>query len=255
MSFLPLHAAGKYSSQSSHAASKAQLVISSYIPSLSVLLPRKRVINHSSKAVPKVLAVSQPSTPGHSSLPGTHQEIRRVRNLINDITWLDDHQATVPVVLNAMAQHNIVHFACHGIQDSSNPLNSGFILHDGRLTLQTLMAAAVPAGELAVLSACQTAAGDRALTQEAMHLAAGMLSVGYRNVIGTMWSIDDRDAPIIAAKLYSELLKPRNSNTEWRDDVAEALHLAVQQLKAEVGEEAFIRWVPFIHFASGESEE
>ncbi|KAI0082963.1 hypothetical protein BDY19DRAFT_981531, partial [Irpex rosettiformis] len=53
----------------------------------------------------------------------------------------------------------------------------------------------LPNADLAVLSACQTATGDEKLSEEAVHLAAGMLNIGYKSVIGTMWSISDYIAP------------------------------------------------------------
>jgi CHAT domain-containing protein len=40
---------------------------------------------------------------------------------------------------------------------------------------------------LAFLSACETAKGDRAQPDQAIHLAATMLFVGFRSIIGTMW--------------------------------------------------------------------
>ena len=46
----------------------------------------------------------------------------------------------------------------------------------------------LPKVQLAFLSACQTSVGDKSLSEEAVHLAAGMLAVGYRGVIATMWS-------------------------------------------------------------------
>ncbi|KAF8436642.1 hypothetical protein L210DRAFT_3548852 [Boletus edulis BED1] len=35
------------------------------------------------------------------------------------------------------------------------------------------------------------------LTDEAIHIAAGMLFAGYGGVIGTMWSISDKLAPVM----------------------------------------------------------
>lgn len=49
--------------------------------------------------------------------------------------------------------------------------------------------------ELAFLSACQTAVGDEKIPEESAHLAAGMMVVGFKGVVATMWSIGDADAP------------------------------------------------------------
>ena len=81
-------------------------------------------------------------------------------------------EGTVNAVLEGMATHSWVHLACHGIQDSDDPLRSAFRLYNGRLTLEALMTKHLPNADLAVLSACQTATGDEKLSDEVVHLAA-----------------------------------------------------------------------------------
>ncbi|THU75322.1 hypothetical protein K435DRAFT_914508 [Dendrothele bispora CBS 962.96] len=52
-----------------------------------------------------------------------------------------------------MGKYDIIHLACHGIQDMNNPLNSAFALYDGRLELNRLMRLSLKNAELVVLSA------------------------------------------------------------------------------------------------------
>jgi CHAT domain-containing protein len=82
----------------------------------------------------------------------------------------------------------ILHLACHGIQDSE-PLKSALQLQDGRLTIEDIMRLDLPHAVLAYLSACQTAKGDRKVPDQAVHLAASMLFCGFRSVVGTMWCV------------------------------------------------------------------
>ena len=82
--------------------------------------------------------------------------------------------------------------------------------------------------ELAFLSACQTAKGDSELPEEAIHLAAGMLMAGYGSVVGTMWSIRDDDAPIVAEKFYTYLIGEAGGDST---KAAYALHNAVGHLR------------------------
>jgi CHAT domain-containing protein len=74
---------------------------------------------------------------------------------------------------------SIVHFACHGVQDVINPLNSGLILSDGQLKVSELMRTSDVGFKsgltLAFLSACETAKGDKTVPDEALHLAATLL--------------------------------------------------------------------------------
>ncbi|CAE7174298.1 unnamed protein product [Rhizoctonia solani] len=100
-----------------------------------------------------------------------------------------------------MEQHDWVHLACHAHQNVADPTQSGFFLYEGTLDLATINRRSFRGKGLAFLSACQTATGDEKLADEAVHLASGMLMAGYTSVIGTMWSVHDADAPVIADRL------------------------------------------------------
>ncbi|KAI0319870.1 CHAT domain-containing protein [Amylostereum chailletii] len=242
MAFLPLHAAGVYDGPGGPKI--YDYVVSSYTPTLSALLGAGQHRRQVSK--PSVLAVSQPATPGQNPLPGTIAEIAAVKECVGDQgLYLDREKATKDSVLEAMAKHSWIHLACHAEQRAGDPTKSAFILHDSRLELLDIMKKSFEHTELAVLSACQTATGDEKLAEEAVHLAAGMLMAGYPSVVATMWSIKDRDAPVVVEELYSQLM-PKGGGEDGRR-VAYALHDAVKRLRNEVGEKAFDRWVPFIH--------
>jgi CHAT domain-containing protein len=95
--------------------------------------------------------------------------------------------ATVEAVATKLADVSIVHFACHGTQDQSNPLNSGLKLEDGWLRVSRIMKEKIPNGPLAFLCACETAMGVEKLPDEAMSLGASLLFSGFHRVIATMW--------------------------------------------------------------------
>jgi CHAT domain-containing protein len=95
--------------------------------------------------------------------------------------------AKVDAVSAALPQADILHLACHGVQDADDPLGSGFCLRDGKLTVSALMDIRLERAFLAFLSACETAKGDRDQPDQAVHLAAAILFAGFRSVIGTMW--------------------------------------------------------------------
>jgi CHAT domain-containing protein len=196
---------------------------------------------------PQILVVSQPETPGQTRLPCTVEEVSKIQaHFPRNVTHLNHTEGTVESVLDAMARHEWVHLACHGTQDLSSPMDSAFFLHDGRLKLSRMMSMAHLTAELAVLSACQTAKGDKSLSEEAVHLSAGMLAAGYKSVVATMWSIVDEDGPVLTDVLYAAL--KRNIAAGDGLKVAYALHEAVGDLKNKVGESNFARWVPFVHY-------
>jgi CHAT domain-containing protein len=80
----------------------------------------------------------------------------------------------------------VLHLACHGVQ-APNPLQSAFLLSDGRLTIEYPIRLRMPHAVLAFLSACQTAKGSEVQPDQAIHLAASMLFCGFKSVVGTMW--------------------------------------------------------------------
>ncbi|KAG9122136.1 hypothetical protein FRC07_001613 [Ceratobasidium sp. 392] len=241
LSFLPLHAAGLYDGQSPNAF---DLIVSSYTPTVGALLASVEQVAGLNTGL---LAVGQEVTPGQSPLPNTVEELKVIEKHISPshvYRWLTGASATVAATLNAMDAHSWVHFACHATQDRLNPHHSAFHLHDGKLTLEEIARRAFKSKGLAFLSACQTAAGDHDLPNEATHLAAGMLAAGYRSVIASLWSIWDEDAPVVAEGVYAELTKGGKMD---HTHAARALHKAVGTLRERVGVRAIGRWTPFIH--------
>ncbi|KAJ6592346.1 hypothetical protein B0H19DRAFT_892705, partial [Mycena capillaripes] len=69
------------------------------------------------------------------------------------------------------------------------------------------------------------------------------IAAGFRGAIGTLWSMNDLDGPVVAESVYSHLFwKGRQPEAS---DAAEALHLSIKKLKAQ--NVPYERWVPFIH--------
>ncbi|KAG6373193.1 hypothetical protein JVT61DRAFT_6813 [Boletus reticuloceps] len=211
--FLPIHAAGLYDPAYLQLGHKVyDFVVSSYVPSLSILALSRNPITPPSDVL-RLLAVRQPPSDGQSPLPGVHKEVECIKAIIKNspparTSLLESSTGTVEEVLSLMKETDWVHFACHGIQDAKDPTASGLCLADKRrLKISDIIALSRPHGGLAFLSACQTATGDKDLSDEAIHIAAGMLFAGYGGVVGTMWSISDKIAPDVARDVYAQLLE------------------------------------------------
>jgi CHAT domain-containing protein len=220
-------------------------VMSSYAPTLAAIINA----HESHEICPKfqgLLAIGQKNMPGQSPLPNTEMELRFIQERAGKfgVHLLKGPDASVRSVIEGMEAHSWVHFACHAVQDTTQPTKSAFCLHDKHLDLSTIITKSFPHADFAFLSACQTATGDKKLSEEAIHLAAGLMLAGYRGVIATMWSIQDKDAPVIADHVYAKLFKDTQPNSTG---AALALHHAVKLLRQQVGDLAFLSWVPFIH--------
>ena len=229
-------------------------MISSYTPTISTLLNKIKEASIANQSSTNLLLISQPSTPGQSPFPAAKLETHILRDLIGPppkSLLLENNSATVIQVKEEMKTHSWVHFACHAIQDIAEPLKSGVQLHDGRLEVLEIMKQKIPNADLAFLSACQTSTGDDKLSEEAVHLAVGMLAAGYRSVVATMWSIKDQYGPVIAEDFYTHILKANSGDRQMDSaNATHALHYAAQNIQKRLGdtEEALLTWVPYVHF-------
>jgi CHAT domain-containing protein len=142
-----------------------------------------------------------------------------------------------------MSESNWVHLACHGSQRQDDPTKSGLILEDGCLTLEEITKLDLPHAEFAFLSACQTTTGEETLSDEAVHIAGGMLLAGYRGVVATMWSIEDDLAPEVADEFYRRMMEDEERPDGRR--AAEALHYSIQKLRKKGV--PLTSWIPFVH--------
>jgi CHAT domain-containing protein len=136
----------------------------------------------------KMLLVAQPDAIGLPYLGNTTKEAEEVQiNAPQDSQLIDCFTVPVHLALSSVRSASVLHLACHGCQDHDNPLNSGFELQDGRLTLGDLMRVDTPHAQLAYLSACQSAGMDASRPDESLNLAGAMLFVGFKSIIATMW--------------------------------------------------------------------
>ncbi|PVF91516.1 hypothetical protein CPB86DRAFT_719275 [Serendipita vermifera] len=242
LAFLPLHAAGVYGPGTAD-SQISNYVISSYAPTLSSLLdPPRSPITSSFN----LLSVIQPSAPVASSILNTNQELEYIRRRVagRGHVVLEGEAGTKERVTRGMEECNWLHLACHGIQVPDEPTKSALLLEDGHLTLEEIIRLDLPHAEFAFLSACQTTTGDEKLSEEAVHIAGGMLLAGYRSVVATMWSIRDELAPMVTDEFYRHLMKEGERPDPRK--AAEALHMSVQKLRKQPGVQ-LTDWIPFVH--------
>ena len=220
------------------------LIVHTYVDRLA------REVPNPPKSFQGLLAIAQPNMPGHTCLLNAAKELVDIQQLKPSnfpVHNLCKELATTESVVKDLGERSCVHLTCHAIQNASDPNQSGFYLHDGRLTLSKIITHSFRHADFAFLSACQTAKGDDTLSEEAAHLAGAMVTAGYRSVIATMWSIKDDYAPLVANEVYSRLVCGSSPDSTR---AAHALHHAVKALRDQLGEStesSFLLWVPFIH--------
>lgn len=154
----------------------------------------------------------------------------------------DGDMANPESVLTGLVDHPWAHFACHGSLNQKEPFESGFVLHNAKLSLRDIMLADLKNAELAFLAACNSAAGDsKGSPDEILSLSAAMQFCGYCSVIGTLWAMSDRDGPPLAKDFYTKMLE---GGLDIRKS-ASAIHHAVDNLRSR--NVRLERWVTFVH--------
>jgi CHAT domain-containing protein len=245
LSALPLHAAGVYDDTSGmHADTNlSSIAISSYIPTLSSLLNSRKPRSNEGL---KILVVAQSKAPGLPTISGTETEIRGIMDIAKSIdspisiTAILGREATKQHVFANINSCQWAHFACHGLQNRE-PHKSALYLGDGPLGLLEITEKQLLHAEFAFLSACQTATGDAKISEEAIHISAGMLLAGYQGVVGTMWSIPDSNTPELVQEFYTRIL------ANGKHDPKAAARCLSEAVRAMRGKMKLEHWVPFIH--------
>jgi CHAT domain-containing protein len=173
-------------------------VVSSYTPAVTALLQAQGAANRSlscSRLSLALVAEERPQDRGLLAVPGVNEEIELVAAVAKSSSIeAIRHQTgstTIKGISEMIQQANIVHLACHRIQDMDDAAQSGFCLGDGCLTISSRLDLKLDHSLVAFLSACETVKGDKEQPDQAMmHLPAAMLYGGFRNVIATMWYVN-----------------------------------------------------------------
>ncbi|KAJ7193072.1 CHAT domain-containing protein [Mycena pura] len=235
---------GAFSGLPLHACPPTDQFIHSYTATLGSLLDAYS--KKGSNNVVKVGVVGVTHTGLHSErlLPGVKEEVRNIRSAVPKphVECIEGQQATVEAVGMYLQDFSWVHLACHGTQDAIQPTKSCLYLYGGNLELEPILRMPLLNAEVIFLAGCETAMGDSKLVNESFHLGGGFIAAGFRGAIGTLWSMNDHDGPLVANLFYSHLF--RNGRQPQASDAAEALHLAVKEVRKNVPYE---RWIPFIH--------
>ena len=230
LAFLPLHASGHNEEPAvpgKPVRSVPDLVVSSYTPTARALAQDKG--DPPPDAVPSTLIVPVPDLPG-AQLRGVGTETAAISALIPNARVL--RSPTRASVLELLPDYRIAHFGCHGYADWAQPAASRLLLSDHAtdpLTVADITSVRLRA-DLAYLSACSTTVTSPRMVDEALHITGAFHLAGYRQVIGTLWPVDDDAAAEISADFYAYLTQD-GATYPRPEHAAVALHRAVGNLR------------------------
>jgi CHAT domain-containing protein/tetratricopeptide (TPR) repeat protein len=180
---------------------------------------------------------------GFPALPAVTFEVNQIESEIPARVLLDRTFTSTNLQrqLNS-APFPLIHLATHG-RFSSKAEDTFILTWDDRINvkqLDTILRAReqgeVKPIELLVLSACQTATGDR---RAALGLAGLAVRSGARSTLATLWSVNDRSTASLMGEFYRELGQPGVTK-------AQALRSAQLALLKQPQYEHPYYWAPFI---------
>ena len=114
-----------------------------------------------------------------------------------------------------LAHYRILHFATHGLLDTSRPEFSGLVFslydkngksQDGFLRLNQVYNLNLNS-DLVVLSACQTALGKDVRGEGLIGLTRGFMYAGARRVVASLWKVDDAATAEFMRRVYQNHLQ------------------------------------------------
>jgi CHAT domain-containing protein/tetratricopeptide (TPR) repeat protein len=154
-----------------------------------------------------------------TELPATRAEAEAVARELVRPRLVVGASATETVLRRALQEASIVHVATHGTMNSESPMFSNIRLaspandrtpeDNGRLETYEVLSLPVRS-TLVFLSGCETALGASWSTtynrrDDYATLAQAFLFAGARNVVATLWRVDDASAADFATAFYRDL--------------------------------------------------
>lgn len=180
---------------------------------------------------------------GFSALPGVEDEIQNIKTKVSSQVLFNQSFTTSTFQQQiSAAPFRVVHLATHG-QFSSNADDTFILTWDRRIDVKQLgellqareQDVRTPI-ELLVLSACQTAEGDK---RAALGLAGVAVRSGARSTLATLWAVDDQSTSQLMVQFYQELA--RSGTTK-----AEALRQSQLKLLQQPEFRHPFYWAPFV---------
>jgi CHAT domain-containing protein/Flp pilus assembly protein TadD len=188
--------------------------------------------------------------PSRSRLQHAGEEAKAVDALFRPASrLLIGGAATETAFYSFASQFRNLHVVTHGYFNKQNPLLSGLELEpdeseDGLLEVHEIMGLEL-AVDLVALSACQTGLGTGHFAElpagdDFVGLTRAFLYAGSRNVLATLWEVDDRSTSLLMERFYRHLA------TAPHIDKATALARAQRELRADAKHVHPYYWAAFV---------
>lgn len=184
-------------------------------------------------------------------LPSTRKEAEAILGLVtkaDQFEALDFHANRAAATSPELSQYRIVHFATHGLLNTTHPGLSGLILslvdrqgndQNGFLPTHEVFDLNLPA-DLVVLSGCRTGLGKEIKGEGMLGLTRGFMYAGAARVAVSLWDVSDQSTAELMARFYRGMLGKK------RLSPAAALREAQVSMWKSAGGRAPYYWAAFV---------
>ena len=190
-------------------AARRRYIVEDYTISIA---PSAKMVAHESAplALAPALVVSDPHVDDGSDLPNAAREAEDVAAMYDSATVLTAERATRARFIMAAQRSGMIHYAGHADSDSADPFGTLHLARDtahrpGDLDASAIASLNLSRAELVILAACGTMRGDSQHVEGMPSIARAFLSAGARNVVGTLWEVDDDAIAPLFQRMHAEL--------------------------------------------------
>ncbi|MEO1429963.1 MAG: CHAT domain-containing protein [Cyanobacteria bacterium J06633_8] len=155
---------------------------------------------------------------GFKALPGVQSEVKKISSQVKSTLLVNENFTDNNLAKSIKSTpFSVLHLATHG-QFSSNSKDTFILTWDGKINVKQLseflrirdVSDSAPV-ELMVLSACQTAKGDK---RAILGLAGVAVRSGARSTLATLWAVKDKSTSKFMVEFYKQLNQPGISKAE-----------------------------------------
>jgi CHAT domain-containing protein/tetratricopeptide (TPR) repeat protein len=205
-----------------------------YMPSLSAV--KYTYQTRATAGTRSALCIGDPT----GDLPSARRECQRVAERYEELTGgeiLVGEKATRDAFTRLSGTASIIHLAMHGVFDDGNPMRSGLLFADGRLSARDMYNLDLTRTDTAVLSACLSGMSQVTDSDELLGLVRGFFHAGCTSVIASLWPVHSDATARLMSAFHTEITRGS------RENKAAALRKAMLNVKRDFPFTVF--WAPF----------
>lgn len=141
---------------------------------------------------------------GNYELIGAKKEAEEIHKIFQGKLFTSENATKTNFIRNS-SKYDLLHLAMHAVIDENDPANSTLIFNNNeKLYLSKLYDLYIPA-KLAVLSACNTGAGEIKNGEGVQSLSRAFTFAGVKSTVMSLWPVPDRQTSKLMISFYKNL--------------------------------------------------